>query len=353
MHIFLSVASPERKQAEEVAYALRGAGHVVFLDDHELPAADTYHERIRQAIARADLMIYFVSPASVSPKRYTLSELRFAQSKWPHPKGRVLPVMVSRTPMDQVPPYLKAVSIFMPKGDLAAEVGFEVERMAKAVSAAGWGFAGGGGKSVGSDKLPPLPLAVLLFAGLGLIAGLITYALQRIGLGDSSLWVTSSLLRGSLFGVILCFMLSFLELDDFKSLIAAFIAGIAAFLISDFLMRSLQLFSSWDSTTRMVIWSILRAGIVVGVLALVFEELRDSRKWGLIIAVAAVSRLFHGSVRDVRSTEMAVSWAIWDAGVLAAICYVLWHIAASRQGNQSPRNRPANEPSAGSNKMRR
>lgn len=89
MRIFISVASPERPHADEIALALRGDGHRVFLDDTDLPAAESFHERIRMAIQAADMMVFLISPDSVSPKRYTLSELKFAMDKWPHPRNHV------------------------------------------------------------------------------------------------------------------------------------------------------------------------------------------------------------------------------------------------------------------------
>lgn len=55
------------------------------------------------------------------------SELTFAERKWPNPKDRVLPVMTRPTPWDDVPPYLRAVTILEPKGNLAAETADAVE----------------------------------------------------------------------------------------------------------------------------------------------------------------------------------------------------------------------------------
>lgn len=337
MHVFLSVASPERKQAEEVALALRGDGHVVFLDEHDLPVAESYHERIRRAIERADIMVFFISPASISPKRYTLSELKFAQAKWPHPQGRVLPVMVSRTPMDQIPPYLKAVSICTPKGDLAAEVAFEVGRLSKHHDGASGGvwtkFFGGAKVTAGSHvQLPPLIPTMALFAGLGMIAGLVTFALQGVGMSDLRMWATNAVIRGVLFGALLCFMLIYLEFGRARTLALALVAAVAGFLGSDYLLRSLNMLASWDWGTRVVAWGVLRAAIIVGVLSLAFDELRDAKRWGIVLAAALVSKFIHAGMRSPGAAEAALAWAVWDAAMMGALCYVLWNIAIDRQG---------------------
>src|SRR5262245_22481120 len=129
MKIFLSVAGPDRTLVEEVALALKDEGHQVFLDEYELPPGASYHRRIREAIAQADMAIFFISPLSVQTDRYTLSELKLMQEKWPHPRGRVLPTMITPVDMKKVPAYLRAVTIYKPQGNAAAELAFEVNRM--------------------------------------------------------------------------------------------------------------------------------------------------------------------------------------------------------------------------------
>src|SRR5262245_26148209 len=131
--IFLAVAGPDRPHVEEVALALRDEGHQVFLDEHELPPGESYHRRIREAIARADLAVFFISPWSLQPDRYTLTELKLLEEKWPHPRGRVLPTLIAPVDLNEVPPYLRAVSICKPKGNIAAEVAYDVSRMAAAL----------------------------------------------------------------------------------------------------------------------------------------------------------------------------------------------------------------------------
>ncbi len=122
MKIFLSFASPDRHVAERINYALRGAGHVVFFDGLSLSPGADYNSRIRQAIDECDLYIYLISSHSVGEGRYVLSELQLVKQKWPTPWGRVLPVLISATEGQLIDPYLAAVTLLEPRGDVAAEV---------------------------------------------------------------------------------------------------------------------------------------------------------------------------------------------------------------------------------------
>jgi hypothetical protein len=72
----------------------------------------------------------------VTDGRYTLTELGFARRKWPTPTGRVLPVMVRKTPLDHIPPYLKALTILESAGNIAAETSAAVDQMRAASSVA-------------------------------------------------------------------------------------------------------------------------------------------------------------------------------------------------------------------------
>ncbi|HTS54764.1 MAG TPA: toll/interleukin-1 receptor domain-containing protein [Burkholderiales bacterium] len=131
MNIFISYASEQRVVAEEIALALRGEGHAVFFDRSQLPQGEAYDARIREAIAACDLLVFLVSPEAVSDGRYTLTELEFAEQKWPSPAGRVLPVMVRPTETGAIPAYLRAVVIVRPRGNAAAEVAAAIAALSK------------------------------------------------------------------------------------------------------------------------------------------------------------------------------------------------------------------------------
>lgn len=131
MDIFISYASEQRTLAEEIALALRAEGHLVFFDRTELPDGAGYNEPLREAVRSSDLLVFLVSPEAVQEGRYTLSELNLAQSKWPSPAGHVLPVLVRPTETPSIPPYLRAVVMLRPSGNIPAEVVAAVDRLAK------------------------------------------------------------------------------------------------------------------------------------------------------------------------------------------------------------------------------
>src|SRR5574337_1294347 len=130
MTIFLSYATEDRPLAEEIQLALAGAGHEVFFDRESLPAGGDYHARIKAAVDAADALVFLISPDSVADGGYALTELGYARSRWPHPKGRVLPVLVRATPFERMPAYLKSVTVLEPEGNAAAEVAAAVARLA-------------------------------------------------------------------------------------------------------------------------------------------------------------------------------------------------------------------------------
>jgi hypothetical protein len=131
MHIFLSYASENRPRAEEIALALKADGHEVFFDSAKLSGGENYHQVIRAQVAEADLLVFLISPDSIRAGAYTLSELRMAEERWASPAGHIVPVMLEPTALASIPAYLRAVSIFEPKGNAAAEIAAHVARLAR------------------------------------------------------------------------------------------------------------------------------------------------------------------------------------------------------------------------------
>jgi TIR domain len=129
MKIFLSHVSQDRSAAEAIAFSLRERGHKVFLDRDDLPVGQGFDERIERAVKQSEIFIFLISPDSVTAGRYTLTELLFARQKWPSPSGHVLPVRVRTTRREQIPSYLKAVTILEPQGNVAAEASAKVGEM--------------------------------------------------------------------------------------------------------------------------------------------------------------------------------------------------------------------------------
>jgi SH3-like domain-containing protein len=129
MRVFLCHATQDKAAAESITFSLRARGHKVFLDRDDLPPGGSFDQRIERAVKQSDIFVFLITPDSVAEGRYTLTELSFARRNWPDPNGRVLPVMSRRTPLDQVPAYLKAVTILEPSGSISAETSAAVEAM--------------------------------------------------------------------------------------------------------------------------------------------------------------------------------------------------------------------------------
>jgi len=127
VHIFISYASDYKDEAEDLCFRLRALKHEVFFDKSSLPAGKSFDDRIRQAIDAADIFIFLITPESVRKGQYTRTELLRAERKWPTPDWHMLPVMLRPTPLDDIPPSLKSVTIKHRVGNLTAEVVMEVE----------------------------------------------------------------------------------------------------------------------------------------------------------------------------------------------------------------------------------
>jgi hypothetical protein len=122
MNVFLSHASEDKEIAEQIQLALVGAGIDVFFDAESLPAGGDYHARIRKAVKNTDLFVFLISNHSIAKGSYCLSELTLARERWPHPKGRVIPVRIGSVSFDLIPNYLRAVTILEPDGSIPADV---------------------------------------------------------------------------------------------------------------------------------------------------------------------------------------------------------------------------------------
>ena len=129
MRVFLSYASEDRKEAQLIAESIRARGHEVFFDKENLPAGQSYEDLIEDAIGNAALFVFLISPDAVRAGKFTLTELGIAKRKWKSAKGHVLPVLLWPTPIEDVPAYLRAVSILEPEGNVPAEVATAVQAL--------------------------------------------------------------------------------------------------------------------------------------------------------------------------------------------------------------------------------
>lgn len=131
LRVFLSHAAHDDVVSERIDLALREAGHDVFFDRESLAAGEGYHQRIRDEIARADLVVFLVSTSSLREGSYCRTEMEIAEARWPHPHGRVLPVLLEALPSSSLPAYVTAVTYLAPRGNVVADTLEAVERLAR------------------------------------------------------------------------------------------------------------------------------------------------------------------------------------------------------------------------------
>lgn len=120
--IFISYASEDRALANDINERLRQSGHDVFFDESNLKPSDAYDRVIQSQIAKSDVMLFLCSEYSLSPGRYTLTELEMAKAVWKAPQGRVLPILLGNTDFGDLPAYLKGLSAYRQKGDPVSEI---------------------------------------------------------------------------------------------------------------------------------------------------------------------------------------------------------------------------------------
>lgn len=122
MKVFISYAKEQKELAQNIELALTGAGITTFFDQHDLTPSDEFYTTIRTAIRKSDLFLFIASREALAQNAYTLTELNIAQKKWPHPVHHVITLVADATPIASLPPYLGAVTVLVPAGNLIAEV---------------------------------------------------------------------------------------------------------------------------------------------------------------------------------------------------------------------------------------
>jgi hypothetical protein len=131
VRIFVSYAREQREIADRIALGLRNEGHDVYFDFDALSPGEDFDGKIREELTSSQLFLFLISPDSLAPGGYALTELGLARQRWPRPRGRVLPVMVGDTPFDDIDPYLRSVTVLQPVGDVVAEVLARVDAIAR------------------------------------------------------------------------------------------------------------------------------------------------------------------------------------------------------------------------------
>ena len=303
MRIFISVAGPDRPKVEEVALALRGEGHKVFLDEHELPPGESYHRRIREAIWRADLAVFFISPASLRADRYTLSELKIIQEKWSHPRGRVLPTLLTSMDLNKVPPYLRAVSICKPKGNIAAEVAYEVSRMGAELRDRDERDRGGVG------DMAALARGAIAAAGFGMLAIIIGILTNQIAAADilSGMPLAKFVFHGITLSLMVWLAALFFGVRE-PIVFAVLAAGcIAAFLFENLAYKAMTPVAL--AAGKSIIFAIFAAVVLPG--------FRNVSRW----ACLALAGLVAGQLPLIFGSSLKIY--IWEALLVATVAFFL------------------------------
>ena len=129
MKIFLSYASQDREIAQSINRALLEQGHAVFFDRENLLPGEEFHIQIRCAIEGADLFVFLISEHAIDEGSYTLNELDIVEKKLKRASGRLLPVLLQPTPLDQIPTFAKSVTLLQSPGNIPAAVADAVHRV--------------------------------------------------------------------------------------------------------------------------------------------------------------------------------------------------------------------------------
>ena len=127
MRVFLSYSGDQRPLAENLNQLLLSEGHDVFFDRDDLPPGETYADRIRRAVARCHVFVFLISPESVAKGSYALSELAILQDMRRRRPATILPVLAVPGLQDQIPTFLRPLTLFEPRGDAAAEIAARIE----------------------------------------------------------------------------------------------------------------------------------------------------------------------------------------------------------------------------------
>jgi hypothetical protein len=122
MNVFLSYASEHVGLAARIASGLTQEGDDVFFDRESLPVGEGYHQRIRDAIEAADVFVFLVAPASLTPGSYAVAELEMAGTAAALGRPKLLPVMAAATPFEALPATLRGITVLQPAGDVVASV---------------------------------------------------------------------------------------------------------------------------------------------------------------------------------------------------------------------------------------
>jgi hypothetical protein len=128
MRIFISYADEDSSTAETIELELTKRGHQVFLAHLNIGGGGDFGTVIPDKLKKSQLFIFLISPFSIEPRSFPVTELGMAQKRWRNPVGHLLPVLIDpQTSWDDIPPYARSVAVLKPRGNLAAEVAEQVQ----------------------------------------------------------------------------------------------------------------------------------------------------------------------------------------------------------------------------------
>ena len=156
-YVFISHNHSQAQHALRTAIAIQQYGHEVFLDQDDLPAGRPFGPQIKLEIEQSDIFVFLITPDSVKPGCYALSELAFARQKWGTGSNRILPVMLQPTPMEDIPQFLQALTFLVPLGDFAAEIASAIDEIGQSVEK-----SPRGGRAAAAPVEPPSFLAYMV-----------------------------------------------------------------------------------------------------------------------------------------------------------------------------------------------
>jgi hypothetical protein len=126
----LVAGPPElRALAERVARGLADAGHHAAAD---ASAAGGWPRRsLAQPARRPEVVVLLIAPGTLGEDSRSRHHLERAARRWPDPAGRVIPLLIRPTPLDEIPPYLRSVTLIVPAGDPTADVLSELVQLSE------------------------------------------------------------------------------------------------------------------------------------------------------------------------------------------------------------------------------
>jgi len=329
MKIFISVADRDRPRIEGVVAALKQE-HQVFFYKYSLSPGDAFHKQIREAIGHADVMLFFVTPRSIDPKRYTMNELEIARHRWTNLENHVLPVLLERVDISTVPPYLTQITFCEPKGDLAASVTFDVARMEQRLKR--MGLLSSASRTEATESTGPRWLeGVFAGIGLGALTVVVCWTTWELTSELHPNRYFGSVIHGLILAALL--WLAALYFDVRKSIaFAALTAGsVAAFLfdttISDYLL------GNFSHALPLVYFG--KSLVLVAVAAIALPVFRQPQ----YLLCFAVAGLVIGQFLSLLGTDSPVQRYVWEALVVGLVTLVLSSSSEVKVGSPSPQGR--------------